>query len=77
MKKKISLFEALTGVNFEIQHLDGKKYIIATANGEIISHKEKKTIKNKGMPYHKDSMSHGNLYIEFEVEFPKKNSFNP
>jgi len=24
------------------------------------------------MPFHKDPMSFGNLYIEFEIEFPKK-----
>jgi DnaJ-class molecular chaperone len=77
MKKKISLFEALTGLNFEIEHLDGSKYRVATSVGEIISHKEKKTIKGKGMPFHKDAMSHGNLNIEFEIEFPKKNSINP
>jgi DnaJ-class molecular chaperone len=29
------------------------------------------------MPFHKDSMSHGNLYIEFEVQYPKKNVLNP
>ena len=26
MEKKISLLEALTGTNFEIKHLDGKKF---------------------------------------------------
>lgn len=26
------------------------------------------------MPYYKDPMSYGNLYIEFFVEFPKKNA---
>lgn len=31
--KKISLLEALTGVAFEITHLDGKKHTIATAPG--------------------------------------------
>lgn len=77
MKKKITLLEALTGVNFEIDHLDGKKYRIATSAGEVLSHKVRKTVKGRGMPFHKDSMSHGNLYIEFEVEFPKKNTINP
>jgi len=24
------------------------------------------------MPFYKDAMSHGNLYVEFEIEFPKK-----
>lgn len=77
MKKKITLLEALTGLNFEITQPDGRKITIATAPGEIISHKERKTVKGRGMPYYKDGMSHGNLYIEFEVEYPKKNSINP
>ena len=47
--------------------------MIATAPGEIISNKELKTIKKLGMPFYKDAMGHGNLYIEFFVEFPKKN----
>jgi len=25
------------------------------------------------MPFFRDAMSHGNLYIQFEVQFPKKN----
>lgn len=28
------------------------------------------------MPFYKDSMSYGNLIVEFIVEFPKKNFFN-
>lgn len=77
MKKKISLFEALTGISFTVTHLDGKSVLIASAAGDIISHKERKTIKGKGMPFHKNQMSFGDLHIEFEVEFPKKNSINP
>ncbi len=29
------------------------------------------------MPFYKDSMSNGNLYIEFFVEFPAKNTITP
>lgn len=76
-EKKISLLEALTGFNFEINHLDGKKILVSTAPNEIISHNEVKCIKGKGMPFWKDSMGHGNLYIKFEVEFPKKGSLKP
>ncbi len=57
----------------EVEHLDGKKHIIATAPGEILVNKELKTIKKLGMPFYKDAMGHGNLYIEFFVDFPKKN----
>lgn len=74
--KKISLLEALTGVTMEVDHLDGKKHVIATCPGEVLSNNEFKTVKKLGMPYYKDPMSYGNLHIEFKVEFPKKNFFN-
>ena len=37
MKKEITLVEALTGVNFEITHLDNHKIKIVTRPNEIIS----------------------------------------
>jgi DnaJ family protein A protein 2 len=33
INKKITLLEALTGFNFEISHLDGSKFVIATLPG--------------------------------------------
>jgi DnaJ family protein A protein 2 len=35
------------------------------------------TVKGKGMPYYKDAMSYGNLHVQFEVEFPKRNQLKP
>jgi len=72
IRKKISLYEALTGCSFTIDHLDGKKLNVLTPPGDIIQPGAIKQINKKGMPFHKDVMSHGNLYIVFEVEFPKK-----
>lgn len=72
--KKISLLEALTGVTMEIDHLDGAKHTIATAPGEVLINKELKSLKRLGMPFYKDMMGFGNLYIEFFVDFPKRNS---
>jgi DnaJ family protein A protein 2 len=69
--KTITLYEALTGCSFEVEHLDGSKIVISTKPGDVITPKMKKQIKGKGMPYYKDAMSHGNLYVEFNVEFPK------
>jgi len=71
-KKKISLYEALTGVSFTIEHLDGKKINVTTYPGAIIEPGMTKQINNKGMPFYKDVMSHGNLYVVFDVDFPKK-----
>ncbi len=73
--KTISLVEALSGVTLEIEHLDKKKYTLATAPGEVISNNDFKVIKKLGMPFYKDPMSYGNLIVEFKVEFPKKNYF--
>jgi len=74
VNKKITLLEALTGFYFEIEHLDKRKITVTTAPGDIISAGEKKVIIGKGMPFFNDRLSHGNLIIQFEIEFPKKNT---
>jgi len=71
-KKKISLYEALTGTAFYVDHLYGKKILVATAPKDIITPNSIKEIKGKGFPFFGDAMSHGNLYVVFTVEFPKK-----
>jgi DnaJ family protein A protein 2 len=76
--KKISLYEALTGCRFHLEHLDGKKILITTYDNEIIAPGTKKQINGLGMPFYRDAMSHGNLYVTFDVEFPKANQLkNP
>ena len=47
-KKKISLIDALTGVNFTIKHLDGTNVKIETIKGDVISDKEKKVVRGLG-----------------------------
>jgi len=34
---------------------------------EVLSHNEIKTVKGKGMPFFKDSLSFGNLYVKILV----------
>jgi DnaJ family protein A protein 2 len=63
MKKEISLLEALSGTTFTIKHLDGTVHTITTIKNDVISDKEKKTVRGLGMPYFKDSMNFGNLII--------------
>ena len=50
-KKKISLLEALTGFNFQLEHLDKAKFTVATAPGEIIAHSKEKIIMKNIMIY--------------------------
>lgn len=76
-KKKISLFEALCGFNFNIKHLDGRILNIKSEKGDIISPGDVRKVDNEGMKYmdNNDPLK-GNLYIIFEIEFPSKGSLN-
>lgn len=71
-KTEISLLQALTGLSFVITHLDGKKIKIQTKEGEIIKPGVFKTVKDLGMPFHNAPYKYGNLYIDFEIDFPDK-----
>jgi len=76
MAKKVSLKEALTGLNFSIKHLDDSTVNIVSGPGEMINPSVLKVIKGKGMPFYKDIMEHGNLVIKFEIEWPAPNSIS-
>jgi DnaJ family protein A protein 2 len=75
--KTITLLEALVGFNFEIEHLDGRKFTVTTLPGEVISSGDIKCVKKKGLPFYKDPMGHGNLYIKFKIDFPKRGELKP
>jgi DnaJ family protein A protein 2 len=72
VEKKITILEALTGCSFEIKHLDDTILKVHTVPKEVISHLQIMTIKGKGMPFYRDNMSFGNLFIKFTVNFPKR-----
>lgn len=55
-----------------MDHLNDRKITLQTKAGRILNHGETLRIPNLGMPLHKDSMSNGDLYVEFDVVFPKK-----
>lgn len=69
---KISLLEALTGVDFVLTHLDGSKIRIKNTPGEVIKPDDIKTIPEKGLPFHKQTFKFGNLFVVFKVTFPDK-----
>lgn len=60
----------MTGVDFVLTHLDGKKIRIKNNPGEVIKPDDIKTVENHGMPYHKQSYKFGNMFIVFKVKFP-------
>jgi len=71
-KSEISLLQALTGLQFVITHLDGRKILIKTKPEEIIKPGKLKTVKELGMPFHNSPYRFGHLYIEFDIIFPDK-----
>jgi len=70
IEKEISLLEALTGVDFTIQHLDGRTIRIQNAPGEVVKPNQVKTCEGLGMPFHKTPYKFGNLFVNFTVKFP-------
>ena len=69
-ERKITLVEALTGLNFVFTHLDGTKIRIKNEPGEVIKPDDIKTVPEKGFPFHKSPYRFGNLFIKFTVTFP-------
>lgn len=71
MHKKILLVEALGGVEFVVDHLDGSTWSFKTEVGDIIRPGDTRIISGQGMPIQGFSNRRGDLYVIFEVEFPK------
>lgn len=70
-KVKISLTEALCGFDKVIvTHLDGRGIQVSNPAGIVIKPGMVKRIPNEGMPTYKRPENRGDLYIEFDVEFP-------
>lgn len=76
MEKKITLLEAMTGVDFIITHVSGEKIRIKNEPGEVIKPEDIKTVPDKGLPFHKKSFKFGNLFIIFKVTFPDSLKLN-
>lgn len=73
-KKTISLAEALCGFEFRMKHLDERVLVVKSEPGSVTKPGDFKCIVNEGMPHVKNIFQKGNLYIEFNVEFPKSGS---
>ena len=66
-KKKISIFESLTGLKFFIENLENTFLEIKIE--DIIKNDTIKIIKNEGMPI-KGKNKKGNMIVLFEIEYP-------
>ncbi|KAF9431409.1 hypothetical protein BGZ76_000336 [Entomortierella beljakovae] len=68
----ITLAEALCGFSkILLTHLDGRGIHVEQPAGTVIKPGHVKKIVGEGMPYFKRPMTKGDLYITFDVEFPK------
>mmetsp|Transcript_96 Transcript_96/g.134 ORF Transcript_96/g.134 Transcript_96/m.134 type:complete len:377 (+) Transcript_96:280-1410(+) len=72
MRKRITLIEALLGFQFVVRHLDDRILLVKSEPGVVYRPGDVKAIMEEGMPAHRDPFTTGNLYIEIEVEFPRK-----
>ena len=70
INKAITLNEALTGCSFVVKQLDGRDLFVKTK--EVIQPKSYMRVNGEGMPILHQSGQKGDLYIYFEVLFPKK-----
>jgi len=69
---KISLIEALSGFDKIITlHLDGRGIHVTHPAGQVIKPGDIKRIPHEGMPTFKRQDDIGDLYIQFDVEFPE------
>ena len=69
--KKVSLIEALSGFSFNLKHLNDLDVTITVPANTVVRHLDVMRVKNLGMPLYKEGLSFGDLYVHFEVLFPK------
>mmetsp|Transcript_16341 Transcript_16341/g.27641 ORF Transcript_16341/g.27641 Transcript_16341/m.27641 type:complete len:365 (+) Transcript_16341:39-1133(+) len=71
LEKEISLLESLTGCDFVVDFLDGSKFRVQSAPGQVIKPDSLMTVQEKGLPFHKNPYRFGNLFVLFKVKFPE------
>eukprot|EP00759_Apiculatamorpha_spiralis_P008084 PhF_6_TR15061/c3_g1_i1/m.23666 len=75
MEKTITLAEALTGFQFVVEHLDGRKLLVQTPPGVVLDPDHLWAVDREGMPVAgTGGVEKGQLIIKFKIDFPK--SFN-
>lgn len=77
VEQEITLVEALCGFSRVINHLDERKLMMTSAQGQVVKDGEVKVIVDEGMPMYKNSTQKGCLFIKFKVIFPESNFTSP
>lgn len=60
----------MTGFQLEITHLDGHK--VSVERDKVTWPGARIRKKGEGMPHYENNNLQGNLYITFDIEFPKQ-----
>lgn len=68
---KISLKEALVGFERQITHLDGRVVTIRHNDGRVIKPGDIMKMPGEGMPVRGNVEKKGDLFLQFDVQFPE------
>ncbi|KAG1680159.1 hypothetical protein FOA52_000272 [Chlamydomonas sp. UWO 241] len=69
LNQTISLVDALTGFERQIEHLDG--HLVTIGRSTVTHVGDYQFIEGEGMPVFNHATARGNLYIQYFIEFPK------
>jgi DnaJ family protein A protein 2 len=71
VKRKVSLIDALCGVEFHLKHPSGHSIAVSSPAGEVITPSCTAYVENMGMPIRNTSQK-GHLFVQFDVAFPAR-----
>jgi DnaJ-class molecular chaperone len=70
-RKSVSLREALCGVRFRLQHLDGRILLLSNERGSVVQPGSLFTVPGEGFRVKGKRREFGDLFIMFDVIFPR------
>jgi len=70
LNREISLLEALTGFEIQVQHIDGRILKVKAPSNTVTKPGDIHVLEEQGMPIKGRPSSHGRLFIKYSVKFP-------
>jgi DnaJ-class molecular chaperone len=71
-KKKVVLSDALFGARFVLTHLDDRTIVVTTDPRAVITPETLHVVPGEGMPVKGDPFHRGDLFVSYEIEFPRR-----
>jgi DnaJ family protein A protein 2 len=75
-RKAVSLRDALCGVQFTLRHLDGRVLLLSNETGSVVQPGTLLSVPGEGFRVKKKGREFGDLFILFDVIFPKPHEIN-